>query len=243
MLTEDSAKPDGTEVNDTTTIISTDTAQAYSAKVLPPAAIKLPLGFYRVKVPCVNCPEVEQTVYFERNKTFLMEETDPESHSGIVRTSGSFNPAGSTVWAYKGQVVKARYTWGGDTLYYLLPNGKRLRMQKVTAAIDNDAWKKKGKEGLVFFGIGNEPFWNLEINQQEHLAFHQAEWTTPLQFDSVNVSTTEDSLVYTASLDSASIKAVIYNRFCSDGMSDYIYPNSIKVEYNGKTFKGCGIKY
>src|SRR6476620_1832135 len=83
VLTEDSAKPDGTELNDTTTIISTDTAQAYSAKVLPPAAPQLPLGFYRVKLPCADCPEIEQTVYFERNKTFLMEETDPESHSGI----------------------------------------------------------------------------------------------------------------------------------------------------------------
>lgn len=243
VLTEDSAKPDGTEVNDTTAIISTDTAQAYSAKVLPPAATKLPIGFYRVKLPCEGCPEIEQTVYFARNKTFLMEETDPESASGITKTAGSFNPASGTVWAYKGQVVKARYTWSGDTLHYLLPNGKRLRMQKLTAATDNDAWKKKGQEGLTFYGVGNEPFWNLEIGRQEHIAFHQAEWAKPLQFDSVSLVTTEDSLVYTASLDTTSIKAVIYNRFCSDGMSDYIYPNSIRVEYNGKTFKGCGIKY
>lgn len=243
LLPKDSAIPDGTEQNDTTSMVITDTVQAYSAKTTSPTTTKLPVGFYRVDLPCEGCPSVQQTVYFQRNKTYIMEEATQDDSVIITQTNGSFNPSGNTIWAYKGQIVKARYGWGGDTLYYLLPNSKRLRMQKLTAATDNDAWQKKEKEGLAFFGIGNEPFWNLEVSRQERMAFNQAEWTKPLQFDSVRLSSTEDSLVYTASSDTASIKAIIYNRFCSDGMSDYIYTHSLRVEYNGKTFKGCGIKY
>jgi uncharacterized membrane protein len=244
LLTEDSAKPDGTELNDTTPIVVADTSQSYSAKTTPAKpATKLPEGFYRGQLPCDGCPAIEHTVYFFRNKTYILEESSRDTATAIKTTTGTFNPSGGTLWAYKGQVVNARYTWGGDTLYYLLPNKKRVPLQKLVAATDNDAWRKKGSEGLTFFAVGNEPFWNLEIGRQNNLAFHLAEWTKPRQFTNATISATDDSLIYTASSDSASVKAVIYNRFCSDGMSDFMYTHSIRVEYNGTTFRGCGIKY
>jgi uncharacterized membrane protein len=244
LLTEDSARPDGTELNDTVPIILQDTSQANKAKAItPPPATQLPQGFYRAKLPCQGCPGLEHTVFFKANKTYVIEEASGDKAGDITKTTGTFNPASGTIWAYKGQVVKARYSWSGDTLNYHLPNGKRIAMQKLPAAIDNDAWRKKGKEGIRFFGVGNEPFWNLEINQQQGLAFHLAEWSKPLQLPGARATTANDSMVYTASSDTASIKAVIYNRFCSDGMSDFIYTHSIRVDYNGKTFNGCGIMY
>ncbi|HYH15336.1 MAG TPA: copper resistance protein NlpE N-terminal domain-containing protein [Flavisolibacter sp.] len=246
ILTEDSAQPDGTELNDTAPVVVADTSQSYSAKTItPPQPLpaKLPQGFYRGVLPCEDCAGIEHTVYFLPNKTYVLEETNQGQSPAITKTTGSFNPSSGTIWAYKGQVVNARYTWGGDTLYYLMPNKKRVALQKLMAATDNDAWRKKGKEGLAFYAVGNEPFWNLEIGPKSNLAFHQAEWAKPLQFTNAKLTTAGDSVVYTASSDTASLKAVIYNRFCSDGMSDYIYSNSLRVEYNGKTFTGCGIKY
>lgn len=246
LLTEDSAQPDGTELNDTTPVVLPDTTSAHSAKAqpVPIATTKLPVGFYRAQLPCPDCPRpLEHTVYFRRNKTYRMEETDPENHAALTQTSGTFNPSGGTIWAYKGQIVKARYRWGGDTLFYLLPNNQRIAMQKLPAAMENDAWSKKGKEGVAFFAVGNEPFWNLEIRQNEQLAFHLAEWAKPLQFTGALLTTNGDSLVYSARTDSATLTATIYNRFCSDGMSDYFYTHTVRVNYNGKTFTGCGIRY
>lgn len=246
LLTEDSAQPDGTELNDTTPVVLPDTTTAHSAKAqpVPIATTKLPEGFYRAQLPCPECPKsLEHTVYFRRNKTYWMEETSLDDPATITQTSGSFNPSGGTIWAYKGQIVKARYRWGGDTLYYLLPNNKRIAMQELTAATENDAYSKKKKKGLAFFAVGNEPFWNLEIRQNEQLAFHLAEWKEPLQFTNASLITKNDSLVYSATSDSSSLVAIIYNRFCSDGMSDYTYTHSIRVIYNGKTFMGCGIRY
>lgn len=246
LLTEDSARPDGTELNDTAPIVLPDTTSAHSAKAqpVPIAATKLPEGFYRVQLPCSDCPRpLEHTVYFRRNKTYQMEETSREDPAAIVQTSGSFNPSGGTIWAYKGQIVKARYRWGGDTLYYLLPGNKRVAMQKLPAASENEPWRKKGKEGVAFFAVGNEPFWNLEIRQNEQLAFHLAEWSTPRQFTGASLTTRGDSLVYAVNTDSTSLTATIYNRFCSDGMSDFIYTHTILVNYNGRQLKGCGIRY
>jgi uncharacterized membrane protein len=33
---------------------------------------------------------------------------------------------------------------------------------------------------------------------------------------------------------------MIYPRFCSDGMSDFLYTQQVKMVYKGKTYKGCG---
>jgi len=245
LLTEDSAQPDGTELNDTTPIVLPDTGHVHSAKAdpVPIATTKLPEGFYRAQLHCPDCPGLEHTVYFRRNKTYRMEEVPKDTPSAIIQTTGTFNPSGGTLWAYKGQIVKARYQWSGDTLYYLLPNDKRLAMQKLPAAANNDAWRKKGAEGLAFFAVGNEPFWNLEVRHNEQLAFRLAEWSQARNFTNAGLTTSADSLIYTVTTDSASLKAIIYNRFCSDGMSDFIYTHSVRVDYNGKTFTGCAIRY
>jgi len=245
LLTEDSAQPDGTELNDTAPVVLPDTLSSHNAKraPVPVATTRLPIGFYRAQLPCKDCPGLEHTVYFRQNKTYRIEESSRDNSSALTYTTGSFNPSGGTIWAYKGQIVKARYQWGGDTLYYLLPDNKRIGMQKLMAATDNDAWRKKGKEGLAFFAVGNEPFWNLEIHRKRQLAFRLAEWAKPVQFTNASLINTGDSLIYTAGSDTTALKAIVLNRFCSDGMSDFIYTHSIRVEYNGKTFTGCGIRY
>lgn len=236
LLTVDSAQPDGTQQNDTVINLS-DTSSATAA-----VTTRTPQGFYTATLPCDGCKGIEHTVYFQQNKTYQIEEVSMGKASQTIRSSGTFNLAGGIVWAYKGQVVKARYAWSGDTLFYVLPN-RRIAMQKQVAATDNDVWRKKGKEGLVFYGVGNEPFWNLEISRKNQIAFNQAEWTGPATFSNINRQVAGDSIVYTATNDSATLKATIYNRFCSDGMSDFRYTHSIRMEYNGKVYTGCGITY
>jgi uncharacterized membrane protein len=235
LLTEDSAKPDGTQQNDTLSLSAFDTTTLSN--------IKIPQGFYSVQIPCKGCIDIEHTVLFQPDKTYILEETELVKTASTVRTTGAFNPASGFIWAYKGQVVKARYTWKGDTLLYLLPNGQPIAMQKLTAATDNDVWRRKGKEGLTFYGIGTEPFWNFEVNKNKSIDFLQSEWTQPLRFTNSTSARRGDSTFYFATSDSASLQAIIYNRFCSDGMSDYIYTHTLEVLYNGKRFSGCGIRY
>ena len=233
--TKDSAQPDGTELNDTALRTSIDTNTIIDTKV--------PVGFYRAILPCEGCGGIEHTIHFLSNKTYKLEETKLGKAPQTSVTFGSFNPSSGTIWAYKGQVVKARYTWKADTLHYLLPDNRQIAMQKLTAATDNDAWRRKGKEGLAFYGVGNEPFWNLEIGKRNTIAFHQSEWTQPLRFTNISTLRQGDSILYTAASDSAALKVTVYNRFCSDGMSDFIYTHNLKVVFNGKTFTGCGIMY
>jgi uncharacterized membrane protein len=236
LLTEDSAKPDGTELNDTA-ITLVDTSSAAAAVIT-----KVPEGFYTATLPCDGCKGIAHTILFQRNKTYRMEDVSLGKTNQVTTTTGPFNPAGGIVWAYKGQVVKARYSWSGDTLFYLLPN-KRIAMQKQVAATENDVWRKKGREGIAFYGVGNEPFWNIEIHRKDQIVLHQAEWTKPVTFSNINRIAAGDSIIYTAASDTSSLKVIINNRFCSDGMSDFRYTHSIRMQYNDKVFTGCGMAY
>jgi uncharacterized membrane protein len=196
-------------------------------------------------LPCTDCKGIEHTVLFNPDFTYQLEEARlDENGKNITHTSGTWRPTDAVIWLYQGQVVKARYTWQDDVLQYLdAKAGKKQPMQKLTSALDNKVWRNKKTAGVELFGIGNEPFWNIEIDEQKSIAFHLADWSQPVPFKPVQPAIAPDSLVYQTANGSAQLQVIIYNQFCNDGMSDNIYPNKVKVVYNGQTYNGCGIKY
>ena len=103
--------------------------------------------------------------------------------------------------------------------------------------------EKEQQEGIDFYGVGNEPFWNVEINKDETIAFQLADWTAPKNFQPAEPVSSSDSIHYQASADSVQLKVTIYQRFCRDAMSDYIYPQAVKVVHNNETYRGCGILF
>jgi uncharacterized membrane protein len=203
------------------------------------------MAFTRAYYPVTDCKGIEHTVLFKPDLTYRLQELKLGKKSEKPFTvDGNWKPSEDVIWLYKEGVVQARYTWQTDTLVYMnAQTGKRYPMRKLTSALDNNVWRAKKGAGIEFFGVGNEPFWNIEIDEQKTIAFHLAEWAAPLPFAAVKPVVTADSTVYNTANDSATLRVVIYNTFCSDGMSDNIYSSSIKVLYNGQTYRGCGIKY
>jgi len=236
-----------------TTITETDSAVTdtinYATNpdslLLTTNTIKPPEGIYQGVLPCNGCKGIEHTVHFKPDLTFHLQEAKlGKKGEPLFTVSGNWKPSEGVIWLYKEGVVQARYSWQTDTLVYLdAQTSKRYPLRKLTSALDNDVWQAKGGAGVEFYGIGNEPFWNVEVDEQKSINFHLAEWTGPQQFKTAAPQTAGDSTVYNTANDSATLRVVIYNTFCSDGMSDYIYPQSVKVLYNGQTYRGCGIKF
>ena len=226
---KDSVVQDGTVVADTSVIIN-DTL----------SSIIYPNGIYSGVIKCKGCKTLEQTVAFLPGRNFRMEE---KQGGRIDKTAGTWMPSGGTIWLYQDQVVKARYIWEGDTLFYRHANGEKTLMEKKMAATDNDVWRKKGKEGLEFYGVGNEPFWNVDIDEQTNIQFQLADWDKPMVFKTSLPTVNKDSIVYKSGKDTTSIAITIYNSFCSDGMSDYVYNNHVTVRFKGVLYNGCGILF
>jgi uncharacterized membrane protein len=230
--------PDTTETDTVNYALNEDSINLQLTNTTPPE------GFYQVTLPCTNCKGIEHTVLFNPDLTYQLEETVLGSANVRTKTTGVWKPANGDIWLYKDRNVVARYTWKGDTLNYLdLKSGVRIPLRQLSAAANIAAWKSKQKEGIEFFGVGNEPFWNITIDKQKSIVFNLADWPKPVSFKTVKPLLSADSTVYQTRNDSATLRVVIYNTFCSDGMSDNIYNNKVKVLYNDTEYNGCGIAY
>jgi uncharacterized membrane protein len=216
-----------------TTTVTLDTFQK---------STKTPVGIYQVMLPCEDCKGIEHTVSFKQDLTYRLEEKK-WGKKVVAKSEGRWQPNEGKIWLYQNDSVKARYIWKGDTLCYLFPEENTVALRRLTPATDNLTWQKKAEKGVDFFGVGNEPFWNVEIDDQKNIAFHLAEWKTPKIFKPVLPTFSDDKIIYNLKTDSSTLNITIFNNFCSDGMSDFIYNNSVKVVYNNQVYNGCGILF
>lgn len=203
--------------------------------------IKKPTGIYQTTLPFDK--KMEQTVMFNKDLTYRLEEKYPDRDS-IVITEGTWSPSDGYIWLYKDQIVRSRYKWNGDKLQYYSPQLKKnYTMNALRDVMQNDPWKNKAEEGVVVYGIGTEPFWKIEYSKKDTISFSLADWEHPVKMKIDSAFNSKDSTVYIAQKDSAKIHLTIFPYFCSDGMSDFIYRNKIKVQYNQQVYYGCGMIY
>ena len=235
-----SAKPDTTTVFETSDLnaAAIDTSNAVQLPRIQ--KIKSPDGIYRITLPANN--KVEQTIAFNSDFTYqLQEKYLNDKKDSTVVTEGTWTPSDGFIWLYKDQIVRGRYKWKGDTLQYFSPLLKKdFSMSHLQDALQNATWRNKGKEGIVLYGVGNEPFWSIEY-KKDSLSFLLSEWAHPLRMKLDSAFNTSDSSGYTAHTDSTQLRVTIFPHFCSDGMSDFTYRNKIRVQYNQQVYSGCGI--
>jgi uncharacterized membrane protein len=205
--------------------------------------LKKPAGIYQAILPFNG--KMQQTIAFMPDYTFQLEEKySGAKKDSVVITEGTWMPSDGYIWLYKDQVVRGRYSWIGDTLQYYSPTLKKnFSMRSLQDARQNVAWRNKGRQGVVLFGVGNEPFWNISYSNKDSLSFLLMQWDQPLKLKVSSGFNTTDSTGYVAQNDSVQLHVTVYPCFCSDGMSDFIYRNKVKVVYNHQQYNGCGIVY
>ena len=121
------------------------------------------------------------------------------------------------------------YQWKENDLHYYSPAMKKsYGMQPMTDVLNNKVWKDKPSQGIALFGIGNEPFWSVEVNRQDSLVFQLSDWDRPLRLKIASFTAGRDSSIYLAQNDSVTVRLLVYPFFCSDGMSDHVYKNRIR---------------
>lgn len=232
-----------------TTFIETNHAHTAETTIpdsisLPrPQQVKSPFGIYQTILPLEN--KMEQTIEFNKDFTYrLQEKYFTDKKDSVVITEGTWTPSDGFIWLYKDQIVRGRYKWNSDILQYYSPLVKKsFSMNHLEEAGTNAAWRNKEKQGVLVFGVGNEPFWNIELNDKDSISFLLSDWDKPLRLKIDSSFNENDGFAYTAHLDSSQIHVTIFPHFCSDGMSDFVYRNKVRVLYNQQVYNGCGIVY
>jgi uncharacterized membrane protein len=206
--------------------------------------VKNPSGIYEFLMPYKES-KVEHMVQFFNNHTYRLQERYPRAtEDSMVVTEGTWMPSNGFIWLYKEQLVQGRYKWKGNTLHYFNPGaGKTYPLQQRPDVMSQTLWKNRSKSGVLLYGLGNEPFWSVELTDTDTLNFQLADWSQPLQLKLEEKTAGSDSTVYTAQNDSARIRLTVFPYFCSDGMSDFVYHNKVRLVYNHTVYSGCGALY
>jgi len=208
-------------------------------------SIKDPSGIYRVILPYNDSIKFEQIVKFNNDNTYrLQEKFMPGKKDSLVLSEGTWAPSNGCIWLYKDQVVAGRYKWKGNELQYYDPQYKKTyAMHPLSDIMSNKTWKDRKEQGFVVFGVGNEPFWSVALNNNDTISFRLADWDDAVKMKVSEAKMASDTTVYLAQNDSSKLKLMVLPYFCSDGMSDFIYPNKVQVQYNHQTYRGCGVLY
>ena len=221
--------------SDTDNSLAMDTARL-DTPVLPPT--RKPNGVYRLLLPDEEGKNILHTISFSPTAYRLQEEY-PGKKDSVVVTTGTWAPSGGFIWLYRDQIARGRYKWKGDTLQYYSPRQKKsFSLEKLTPAAANKVWQTKKQEGAILYGVGNEPFWSVEVRPDDSLVLNMPDWSAPLRAKITAKDKSGDSAVYTAANDS--LQLTVYPIFCNDGMSDFLYTQKFKVVYKGQTYSGCG---
>lgn len=106
---------------------------------------------------------------------------------------------------------------------------------------------KKFKEGIDFFAIGNEPFWNMDMSMNQFLRFNTLDGMK-VNLGSVKGEKAMDANVtrYVSQSDLGMFTMTISQNECTDNMSGEKFDYKVIVEINNegdknyKRFEGCG---
>lgn len=115
----------------------------------------------------------------------------------------------------------------------------------ITGCRNNErkaVWEKARLSGVDFRGLGQEPGWLLDIRTGEHILFAhnygQDSVFTPVP--NPVKSEKEQKTTYLAETEAHLLKVEIWDRACTDAMSGFPFPSTVKVTLDGKTYEGCG---
>ncbi|HXG99462.1 MAG TPA: hypothetical protein VNI79_03485 [Sphingomicrobium sp.] len=89
--------------------------------------------------------------------------------------------------------------------------------------------------GSAYRAIGNEPFWDLTIDQRGMVFTDRGTNVQVAQPTPVAINGVAGEIYQTPRLG-----VNIVHRQCSDGMSDRVYPDSVSVTVDGRPYRGCG---
>jgi uncharacterized membrane protein len=209
----------------------------------------LPSGAYQGVFPCKGCKGIQQTIFFNDDKSFLQEqkmlgkETTPKTSIGI------WDYKAGTIELFQNNKTALSLIKKEDTLLIVAINHTsvtdpaKYTLTKRKLAEDNPVWNKKKLQGIDFAAIGNEPSWSLDIDNEKSVVFNIATFNKPLVLRTAKPVIVKDSISYVIKKDSTLLTVTIFPQFCNDSMSDYLYQYRVNVKYRGSLYKGCGIMF
>ena len=101
-------------------------------------------------------------------------------------------------------------------------------------------WEDARRRGVNFRALGNEPGWQLEIRDGEHLLFVGDYGASRTLLRDPTLVEEPGERVYRAGEGEQALEVTISDQFCTDTMKGEEFPFTVTVRQGFKTYYGCG---
>lgn len=101
-------------------------------------------------------------------------------------------------------------------------------------------WEDARRRGVDFRAFGQEPGWELEIQEGRHLLFVGDYGMNRVMLSDPGVIQEGQMKVYDGAESGYQLRIEIVDEICNDTMRGDSFPSRVSVFSNGKRFRGCG---
>ena len=210
----------------------------------------IPSGFYQGMLPCKTCEGIQQTLLFNGDGHYKLEELAVGKGTPAKAIEGTWEKEKGGFKLYENVKPIAEYRLFKDSLINTESYGARIPdslsrqyvLFRKNTSPENASWKKRRSEGVEILGTGGDPYWTVEIDKEKYILFKSPTMPKAVIVPIEKPITSKDSLVYNINDGGGNmLKVSIAPGFCTDGVSDHIYEYHMNVAYKGQSYKGCAV--
>ena len=112
----------------------------------------------------------------------------------------------------------------------------------ITAAERPDPWQRAKERGVEFRGVGNEPGWHVEINQDQRINFvnDYGSFELKVPIDDVWVGPEGEDKIYYVENHLIQFQVIIMKKSYQDTMSGEHLPYQVRVLFPNASYTGGG---
>ncbi len=138
---------------------------------------------------------------------------------------------------YEGESITA-WTKGDEARFIV----DTVQVRECDLNRQESIWEAAKLDGVDFRATGNEPGWVLEISERSKLRFRYDYGQSEIEAIADDIVPDPDSreTVFSATTSSGELRIVLSGKICTDTMSDEVFRTSVRVEYMGASYSGCG---
>jgi len=212
-------------------------------------------GTWQAKLPCADCEYIDYRLVLNADNTYKDQMVYHDKDVKPYMTEGKWTYSDNIVTLNEssGMTQKFKYSNGGLTLLDAtgnpIPQSTMTKLTKGSTEEPGDRWSDKRNLGIDFIGMGNEPFWNIDLNLDEKtITYTRLGEEGSVIFTDITEAIVMDApiVTYHGKTPKHEITIDITKEECTDNMSGEVFPYKVTVKMRtGKsnkvdTIKGCG---
>ena len=207
-------------------------------------------------LPCADCQGIEYKLELLDNGTYSESALYIGKSDEVIERSGQWAISSDSII----QILKengethALFRFSKTYIELLDRKGKVIdsdmhdsyRLNRIDPY--RDIWLEKALKGIDFAGMGNEPFWNVQITMEDSISFSSLSIPSALSFKTPVPSYTQNlgGIRFHTQSMAGSMDITINKGKCIDDMSGEEFPFEVIVQIlekgmdSGVVFNGCG---